>query len=313
MDIEAAIDHSIIHELAQAQEIEGEAFRALVKYLELIKKYFPTVKNGRLLFTCLYDNIAGKGTTSGLEVLATYNQCVSKNKPVYLDPNNGWLGCRGTLPMFRGFPCSMWMMFHTLQAQAYKSQDPNPKVVLDVMVGYVKYFFACQDCAEHFLAVAKKMPPMKDIGEAVMWLNYAHNLANKRLHGDQTEDPKYSKVQFPPSDVCSECHNSNGTFNDKEVLKFLVNMYTNVDHHVWADYKPQNLPSAEKFTRSEFIIDEEQEEFIPVTTRHLWAAHSLEITVAASLAGLALALFILICLILCRTYSPRPRLFNVRS
>jgi hypothetical protein len=57
-----------------------------------------------------------------------------------------------------------------------------------------------------------------------------HNLVNQRLHGDETEDPKYPKIQFPSADLCSNCH-INNNFDASNTLDFLLHYYSkaNID------------------------------------------------------------------------------------
>ena len=37
-----------------------------------------------------------------------------------------WVGCQGSEPHFRGFPCSLWVLFHFLTVQATRRNiDPS--------------------------------------------------------------------------------------------------------------------------------------------------------------------------------------------
>ena len=53
---------------------------------------------------------------------------------------------------------------------------------------------------------------------------------NDRLAGDQSEDPKHPKIQFPSKDLCEECRvpgsdDHNVQWNEAVVLEFLKNHY----------------------------------------------------------------------------------------
>lgn len=49
---------------------------------------------------------------------------------------------------------------------------------------YVRYFFGCQECAQHFEAMAaKSMDQVASRKEAVLWLWSHHNEVNARLAG----------------------------------------------------------------------------------------------------------------------------------
>jgi hypothetical protein len=58
-----------------------------------------------------------------------------------------------------------------------------------------------------------------------------HNHVNKRLHGDETEDPKYPKVPFPPEYLCSKCQSNNDDFDLSNIVDFLLKYYSkdNID------------------------------------------------------------------------------------
>lgn len=70
--------------------------------------------------------------------------------------------------------------------------------------------------------------PTKD--EAVLWLWESHNVVNKRLAGDSTEDPQFPKQQFPSASSCGQCRlagskNEDIKWNRDAVLSFLKNIH----------------------------------------------------------------------------------------
>lgn len=59
-----------------------------------------------------------------------------------------------------------------------------PLEVLSTMRCYVRHFFGCQECAEHFEAMAaKSMDKVASREEAILWLWSHHNEVNARLAG----------------------------------------------------------------------------------------------------------------------------------
>jgi len=69
----------------------------------------------------------------------------------YLPTRERYVACAGSKPMYRGFPCAKWQMWHLLTLQAYRSEDEYAvKKVMKAMRGYVSNFFTCQTCREHF-------------------------------------------------------------------------------------------------------------------------------------------------------------------
>lgn len=181
-----------------------------------------------------------------------------------LPTNVTWVGCQGSEPHFRGYPCGLWTVFHLLTVQAAQSGPdkgigvpwgfgcqrggvwtgcgtgrdaacrqrlvlpqgrsagraratvgcgaatlamgpwrgtagsglalPSPPIlclppelpleVLSTMRCYVRHFFGCQECAQHFEAMAaESMDQVAGREEAVLWLWSHHNEVNARLAG----------------------------------------------------------------------------------------------------------------------------------
>merc|ERR1739842_258159 len=44
--------------------------------------------------------------------------------------------------------------------------------------------------------------------QTILWLWTIHNIANRNLAGDATEDPAHPKVQWPSSSQCPQCRRS---------------------------------------------------------------------------------------------------------
>ncbi|CAL4149286.1 unnamed protein product, partial [Meganyctiphanes norvegica] len=140
-----------------------------------------------------------------------------------LPSHQPWVGCNGSSSTFRGYPCGLWTTFHTLTVN---SMD-GPKL-LPAIHGYIKYFFSCSHCSQHFQTMYKEdkgETAIKVPDDAVFWLWRAHNKVNKRIKGSASEDPKHPKVQFPSLKNCPKCWNSNSEFNENEIFSYLKRIY----------------------------------------------------------------------------------------
>lgn len=116
----------------------------------------------------------------------------------------------------------------------------NPRLALEAMHGYIKHFFGCADCSQHFqdMAARRKIDQVSSFDDSIIWLWSAHNEVNTRLSGDATEDPEFPKIQFPSKKNCPKCYNSDGSWNSTDVLKYLKHMYSNVNvRYLGADTK----------------------------------------------------------------------------
>ena len=113
-------------------------------------------------------------------------------------------------------------------------QDYDPAEVLKAIVDYIPNFFGCRECGQNFL---KETANYKDAVikpyDEILYLWTVHNRVNKRLSGDDTEDPKHKKIQFPAKIKCPECYKNpaiigenESPFESEETLKYLLKFYS---------------------------------------------------------------------------------------
>ncbi|XP_044264214.1 sulfhydryl oxidase 1 [Tribolium madens] len=232
MDLETALRYSLKHEIATTKLIEGEKLQVLRSYLNILRKYFPFGRGGQLFLTELAMK-ASADSVPGSELAEVITRAEGETSYVFSSPQQ-WLACRGSSPAFRGYPCGLWKLFHFLTVnsaeQNVNNRRADPLEVLNVMHGYVKNFFGCHDCSQHFqeMALRREMHNVSSLDSSVMWLWMAHNEVNKRLAGDQTEDPEFPKVQFPSKERCPTCRNNNN-WELLEVLKYIKQMYNGIN------------------------------------------------------------------------------------
>lgn len=63
--------------------------------------------------------------------------------------------------------------------------------VLQAIRSYVRFFFGCRDCANHFEQMAAaSMNRVDSLNSAVLWLWSSHNKVNARLAGKEGVTPR---------------------------------------------------------------------------------------------------------------------------
>lgn len=227
-DLEATLRYSLDHEIVSRSVISDEALEALKCYLELLVECFPSSLRGKKFIKLIYENIQNNTTLSGAQ-LGTF---INKYE-LFLNPfvtKHDWIGCEGSNAMYRRYPCGLWTLFHTLTVQASTKNlnTFNGAQVLESIAGYVKHFFGCTDCSEHFIQMTTSIKSnVSSLDDAVLWLWSAHNQVNQRLAGDVTEDPMHPKVLFPLKVHCETCRQDD-EWNKTEVLNYLKKMYTTI-------------------------------------------------------------------------------------
>ncbi|XP_041335049.1 sulfhydryl oxidase 1 [Pyrgilauda ruficollis] len=266
-DLESALHYSLRVEAARPSSLSGAQLAAFRCYVGTLVKYFP----GRpCVQTYLQTLDAWLRNWTEPELPRTVLKEAMKNKrdasqPSVLPTNVTWVGCQGSERHFRGYPCGLWTIFHLLTVQAAQNGPDKelPLEVLSTMRCYVRHFFGCQECAEHFEAMAaKSMDRVASREEAILWLWSHHNEVNARLAGGDTEDPKFPKLQWPPPDLCPQCHKEERgvhAWEEPAVVTFLKAHFSPAN--IYMDYtEPDPIPVAREGTSARLGTEGPREE-----------------------------------------------------
>lgn len=291
VDLERAVSYSLKHEVPSYKLISGEAFTALKDYLNILLKYLPMSSRTMKVLDNLRSSIL-KHTKEirGEKVLEYLNKFDDGEDSVFT--SHDWIGCRGSKPQYRGYPCSLWTMFHTLTVNAViHNQQLDSLEVLIAMLGYITYFFGCEDCSKHFQEMAaRSMHEVSSPRESVLWLWRAHNEANKRLSGDPTEDPEHVKIQFPSHNTCPLCRNKDDSWNVDEVMNHLNQMYGK-QNISYLGIKKENIPSDIESVFAEQLLLNEVEK-----KQFGWNFNIFDISLCVVLYAFSATILILICI-----------------
>ena len=146
---------------------------------------------------------------------------VSLYRPFEATPDD-WQACKGSEPHLRGYPCSLWTLFHTLLANAALEGDPSmayggkavsllsgsffPSILISgqsmvarTMVGYIHHFFSCRHCAANFKMKVQTLGFLPNTRkDSILWLWQVHNMANEKLKGRRryTVHSGHTKILF---------------------------------------------------------------------------------------------------------------------
>ncbi|XP_028177612.1 sulfhydryl oxidase 1-like isoform X2 [Ostrinia nubilalis] len=226
-DLEKTLKTSLNTEITRYKSLTGEPLTVLLDYLYVLKTLFP-FKNNNLkeYIENIHDTLRTRSEWNGNDIYEIVKRLETVHAPVYMSQLE-YIGCKGSQSKYRGYTCGLWTLFHTLTVNAaLKPGNEGPRV-LRVMHGYVKHFFGCTTCSEHFQAMAarNRLFDVKENDKAVLWLWISHNEVNLRLAGDVTEDPEYPKIQFPSVTRCPECRLARGAWNLPAVYQYLQSVY----------------------------------------------------------------------------------------
>ncbi|KFO21492.1 Sulfhydryl oxidase 2 [Fukomys damarensis] len=237
-DLESGLHYLLRGELAAHRSLAGAELKTLRDFVTIVAKLFPGRPPVRKLLVTLQEWLA----TLPLDRIP-YNAVLDlvNNKMrisgIFLPSRVRWVGCQGSRPELRGYPCSLWKLFHTLTVQASTQPDAlagtgfeeDPQAVLQSMRSYMRTFFGCRECGQHFEEMAaESLDTVKTADQAVLWLWRRHNAVNSRLAGQLSEDPKFPKVPWPTPDLCPACHEEIkglDSWQEGQVLAFLKQHY----------------------------------------------------------------------------------------
>lgn len=235
VDLKSTLSYMLFKEIPRRTVISGDDLVALKQWMRTLSKYAPgTTPIRRLLYRMnewiwtVGDSLATDDWTKKLEEiqLALGNPLPRKVE---------WIACNGSKPNLRGYTCGLWTTAHAISVAAYKAEENNPSFnpVNEVMEPFHQFIFrylSCGECAKNFDKEAKKhkLLEVATAHDMVMWFWRVHNSVNARLSGARSDDPKFPKRQFPPSVVCGQCYDSNGSFDEKEIFKFMLAYYSDI-------------------------------------------------------------------------------------
>ncbi|XP_028260221.1 sulfhydryl oxidase 1 [Parambassis ranga] len=249
-DLESTLHYSLRVELAAHTVIKGDALTSLKNYISVLAKYFP----GRPVVMNLLryaDSWLQKQTADQISYEAFRDILDNKAQipDAALPEGVRWVGCQGSQPHLRRYPCGVWTVFHALTVQANSGGSSAPREVLGAMRSYVHNFFGCRACAEHFENMARESVAEVDtLSSAVLWLWSRHNRVNNRLAGALSEDPLFPKIQWPSPEMCPACHtvkdNGEHRWNMPQVLPFLMSHFSSSS--ILTDYLDNETQVLEK-------------------------------------------------------------------
>lgn len=235
-DLNNALRYSLFQEIALKKRLNSTQLNALKNYLSVLELHFPFQTDKMRTFIKYLNEWLSK-KRSGVDV--DIDDIITTMK-IYEDyyhfpEMKPWKECAGSDTKYRGYPCSMWTLFHTLTVSEYKNTLKSKKwstlhSVLYAMRDYIKNFFGCSNCAKHFQQMSSDLESeLTYPNSSVLWLWRAHNRVNHRLKGDASEDPKHPKQSYPYRSQCSECYersDNSDQFNEKNVFEFLLRHYS---------------------------------------------------------------------------------------
>lgn len=226
--------------ILQHKMINAGTKAPFIKFLQLLVAHHPSKRcrkgSAEVLMNLddLYPSnmwIDGKQLSDNGNAALTNFQICGKEVP-----RGYWIFCRGSRNDTRGFSCGLWALMHSLSVRI---EDEESQVAFTTMCDFIHNFFVCEECRQHFYKMCSTVNiPFNKTRDLALWLWSAHNQVNERLKKEEasigTGDPKFSKMLWPPKQLCPNCRLSTSdksndakqvNWDKDEVFKFLVTYY----------------------------------------------------------------------------------------
>ncbi|CAL8126047.1 unnamed protein product [Orchesella dallaii] len=226
-DLIHAVRNSLRNEVGVFKVISGPKLKALQDYVHVLGQLLPADRRELIVFLMKLDQWL-KTQTDEIKIndyLDKLTELEAENHPWDIELNT-WANCRGTIVGRRGYTCGVWRLFHTVIMLA--TQKSQEIFVLPVMHGYIKEFFGCTECVEHFTKMVADDGALMitTVRGQALWLWRAHNKVNLRTKGSESEDPGYPKGLYPNDKQCPTCYTGDGSFDEDKVFEYLLNIYS---------------------------------------------------------------------------------------
>eukprot|EP00854_Cymbomonas_tetramitiformis_P012047 gene12047-14233_t len=195
--------------------LTGARLASLLKWVQMLAATYPSAEM-RARLTDLHTTLAGETRWKQDK----YEAALREWGALEIDETTEWGWCQPGAPGVGGYPCGLWLLFHTCIANADKYSAGahlkasfagwrRPSSVIRALHKtihtWVKKFFGCSECASHFdqMWEAQDGANQRSHPDAALWLWRAHNMVNERL----LKDPDNTgKEQWPSLPVCESCY-----------------------------------------------------------------------------------------------------------
>ena len=222
-DLDKTVISSLSNEVLLRSSLTNDQRNTLYQYLNILSRFYPTEAYAYNLISNLYKKI---NQTEDVDLLRS----IVEEYPESTDWD--WVGCKGSSDLYGGYTCGLWTLWHFLTVAQAEAASGDPTDVLLAMTHYVRDFFGCQECSEHFLQMVDdgdNITSVRSYEEAVLYLWDRHNEVNLRLiESEQVDDPVFPKEYFPNVYHCPSCFPDGGyggSVDEKEIINFLMNLY----------------------------------------------------------------------------------------
>ncbi|KAI9907046.1 hypothetical protein PsorP6_003090 [Peronosclerospora sorghi] len=225
--------------------LEGERFEVALLWVEALAASFPFARNRQVL-----SELVALMKTSTKWRQGDWNVLLDEWKEFALDrtfPVSLFTSSGNDMVAFcTTYTCRVWTLFHSMTVNITNGTETagalgqwKPSKLMLAIRLYIKTFFGCEKCREHFLhsnpeSVIENLAARDTTGphSLILWIWKMHNTVNERL----------KKPQWPSRRVCPVCYVDNQTsialdawkFHEDAIVAYVASAYGYVDDEIHA-------------------------------------------------------------------------------
>jgi thiol oxidase len=227
-----------------ANVLEGERYEAALIWVEALAASFPMEKNRDVLATLIESmRTSNHWNRADWKVLMNRWKEAAREKtfPINLfasSEDESWAFCKT-------YTCGLWTLFHSITVSEVKASEETatepwrPSRTMAAIRLYVKHFFGCEECREHFMlsnpeSIINELATKDSEGPhaVAFWIWKMHNTVNKVL----------KKEQWPSKTTCPICYVENGEpisldptrLHEDEIVAYVSSAYSHDDDEMYA-------------------------------------------------------------------------------
>ncbi|TDH70875.1 uncharacterized protein CCR75_003731 [Bremia lactucae] len=218
-----------------ANVLNGERYEVALMWVEALAAAFPLEKN-RMVIAELVKAIKTSNYWTYADWKVMLNNWQERNRETTFPVNLFFSSENGRWKFCKVYTCSMWTLFHILTVNTVvnstksETQSWKSSRVISAIRLYVKNFFGCEECREHFMlsnpASVIDDLAMKDeegLNAGITWMWKQHDTVNKAL----------LKERWPSKNACPVCYVkynqslalSFEQLHENEIVAFAINAY----------------------------------------------------------------------------------------
>lgn len=222
VDLLKGITYMITHEIRIKGDLTPAEFNTIRNLLTILKKFLPLDRWDATMSRFISDlrtklddsRMAFEKNGVHAQEMRDLLEWTGADTLRLRYSRENWVTCHDSDRQYKGYTCSLWLLFHTLTMGEYMRTPPVRKrniLVLTTMRDYIIKFLGCTVCSSNFERETENLEKSITARDSsVIWLWRTHNRVNQRLNNEKQQDKRKPLIDvlYPHPSRCPTCYKS---------------------------------------------------------------------------------------------------------